>query len=214
MSRPQPRRSTCLSHSHFPSDAVPRVPAHPPPTLHPLSSDGVTAARENDSFTFHASSCSEAELPGDVRATHSQGLSTQQAVESAKCTLMCHGKQSLTAAHPTSHSNTRTREFYSPHNEPPLPNITFERSRQTGTQQEYVCSHGEYGKVRAGDGQGQGARTSSSTADLSSHSVLMEIVQMRDELKRFHDLKLHHKQLEAQLVAKIKQDDSETIAKV
>ena len=195
MSRPQPRRSAYLSHSHFPSDAVPRVPAHSPPTLHPLSSDRVAAVtRENDSFTFHTSSCSEAELESR-NATHLQGEHSAQQTLMESSTLMALGQ------------NQPAPQFYRPHN-PLSPHTPFERPKAS-TRQEYVGCHGATGTLP--EGQGQGAWT---VVDLTSRSVQMEIVQMRDELKRFHDLKLHHKQLEAQLTARLRQGGSEAVAQV
>ena len=55
---------------------------------------------------------------------------------------------------------------------------------------------------------------SGAAEDLSSPSVQMEIVRMRDELKQFHDLKLHHKHLEARLTARIREDGGEAVTEV
>ena len=204
LSRPQPRRSAFLSHSHFPSDAVPRVPSHPPPTVHPLSGDGATAARETDSFTFHASSCSEAEL-GDKSTVQLQvhgECSGHQATES----LISMAQRQDTAPMAVADGQVfhKNQELYQPHHHS-LPPI-FERP-QAGTK-EYADCHAVSEIVP--DGQGQGRRT----VDLTSRSVQMEIIQMRDELKRFHELKLRHKQLEAQLTARMRQGGSETVAEV
>lgn len=61
--------------------------------------------------------------------------------------------------------------------------------------------------------EGQGP-VSGVAVDLSSPNTQMEIVQMRDELKRFHDLKLHHKELEAKLIMRKGQDGTEAVAEV
>ena len=195
LSRPQPRRCTYLSHSHVPSDAVPRVPVHAPPTLHPLSSDGgVTTTRENDSFMFHASSCSEAELR-DRSAARLQGehSTSQQAEESSTLTTLG--------------QNQRGAQLHRSH-DPLPPHSHFERPN-TVTQEQYVGCHGATATMCEGY-----HKEESGTVALTSPSVQTEIVQMRDELKRFHDLKLHHNQLEAQLTARMRQGGNEQVAQV
>ena len=191
LSRPQPRRSAFLiSHSHFPSDAVPRVPTHPPPTAHPLPGDGATAVRENDSFTFHASSCSETSLA----QLHVQGeFSGHQTVESLTSVAW---RQDTARV-----DDHKSQKLSQPHDHPPPPLV---ERLQAGTN-EYAECHDASWTLPGGQGQEQ-----RKTADLTNHSVQMEIIQMRDELKRFHDLKLHHKQLEAQLTARMRQGASET----
>lgn len=204
MSRPQPRRSAFLSHSHFPSDAVPRVPSHPPPTIHPLSRDGAIAARETDSFTFHASSCSEADL-GDKSTVQLQAqgeCSGYQAME--LLTSVARRQDTAPTAVGDGQLFHKNQEVYQPHDHSFLP--VFERP-QAGTKEYTDC---QAASESLPGGQGQGART----IDLTSCSVQMEIIQMRDELKRFHELKLHHKQLEAQLTARMRQGGSETVAEV
>jgi hypothetical protein len=201
LSRPQPRRSTLLSHSHFPSDAVPRVPAHPPPSTHPLPGDRATAARENDSFMFHASSCSETEL-GDRSTARQQAqgeCSGHQTMESL--TSMAQRQDVAVTDDQIVHGN---QKLHTPHNYPfPLVPGSFREGPNAGTKEHDGC------RATSGippGGKGPGGRT----VDLTSHSVQMEIVQMRDELKRFHDLKLHHRQLAAQLTARMSQGGSET----
>ena len=191
LSRPQPRRSAFLSHSHFPSDAIPRVPSHPPPIVHPLPGDGATAVRENDSFTFHASSCSETSLA----QLHMQGESSgHQTVE-----LLTSVAQRQDAARVDDH---KSQKLSQPHDHPPPPVV---ERLQAGTQEYAECHDIDASGTLPGV-RGQERKT----VDLTNHSVQMEIIQMRDELKRFHDLKLHHKQLEAQLTARMRQGASET----
>ena len=198
LTRPQPRRSAYLSHSHFQSDAVPRVPAHSPPTLHPLSVDEEAAVRENGSFMFHASSFSETEFGDKSTAQLQVEHSDQRTVEPSTSLVACRqNPESATFADNRIHKN---QEFYRPHDHPLPPSSSAIKRPQADTQ-ECVGSHG---------GQAQAPRA----VDLASHSVQMEVIQMRDELRRFHDLKLHHKQLEAQLTARMRQGDNETVAEV
>ena len=198
MSRPQPRRSTLLSHSHFPSDAVPRVPAHPPPSTLPLPGDRATAERENDSFMFHTSSCSEAELlrDGSTAQLQAQGeCSGHQIVTSV-------AQRHNTATIPVADGQIIHRN-QEPHDYPfPLPGSFFEGPNADTKEHAGCCS------ASAG---GQGPNQERKAIDLTSHSIQMEIIQMRDELKRFHDLKLHRRELEAQLAARMSQGGSETM---
>ena len=150
---------------------------------------------------FHASSCSETEL-GDKSTAQLQvrgECSGQQTMESS--TSMAQRQDTapvaLAGGQILIHKN---QELHRPHDHP-LPPV-FERPQASAM--EYTDCHAASGILT--DGRGQEGRT----VDLSSRSVQMEIVQMRDELKRFHDLKLHHKQLEAQLSARIRQGGSET----
>ena len=55
---------------------------------------------------------------------------------------------------------------------------------------------------------------STRSVDLITPQFKTEIIQMRDELKRFHDMKLHHKQLETQLATAKSQGDEERMAEV
>ena len=82
---------------------------------------------------------------------------------------------------------------------------SFFEGPNTGTR-ERTDLHATSDVTPGGQGQSQEGRT----VYLNSRSVQMEIIQMRDELKGFHDLKLHHRELEAQLVARISQGGSET----
>ena len=200
LSRPQPRRSTVLIHSHFPSDAVPRVPTHPPPSTLPLPGDKATAARESDSFMFHASSCSEAELLRD--------RSTAQLQAQGECsghqivTSMAQRHNTAAVAVADGQIFHRNQELYS--DLFPLPGSFYEGAN-TGTK-ERTDLHAASAILPSGQGLSQEGRT----VDLTSRSVQMEIIQMRDELKQFHDLKLHHRELEAQLAARMSQGGSET----
>ena len=199
MSRPQPRRSTLLSHSHFPSDAVPRVPAHPPPSTLPLPEDRATAARENDSFIFHASLCSEAEL-GDRSIAQLQAQGECSGHQTITSVAQRHSDAAIAIA--DSQIIHRNRELHQPHDCPfPLSGSFFE-----GPNTEHTDLHATSGVTPDGQGQSQEGRT----VYLNSCSVQMEIIQMRDEFKRFHDLKLHHRELEAQLAARMSQGGSET----
>ena len=200
LSRPQPRRSTLLSHSHFPSDAVPRVPAHPPPSTLPLPGDRATAARENDSFMFHASSCSEAELLGDRSITQLQAQGECSDHQTITSVAQRHNTAAIAAG--DGQIIHRSQELHQPHDYPfPLPGSFFEGPNADTKEHAGCCS---------ASARGQGPSQERKTIDLTSHSIQMEIIQMRDELKRFHDLKLHHRELEAQLVARMSQGGSET----
>ena len=202
LSRPQPRRSTLLSHSPFPSDAVPRVPAHPPPSTLPLPGDRATAARENDSFMFHALSCSEAEL-GDRSTAQLQAQGECSGHQTTTSVAQRHNPAAIAVG--DGQIIHRNHELHQPHDYPfPLSGSFFEEPN-TGTK-ERTDLHATSGVMPGGQGPNQEGRT----VYLNSRSVQMEIVQMRDELKRFHDLKLHHRELEAQLAARISQGGSKT----
>ena len=202
LSRPQPRRSTYLSHSPYPNDAIPRVPSHPPPTLHPLLSDTVDAAKKNDTFTSHSASCiAETELVNSTKREHSQNT-----IESSVSVTMQPMLNLSSVIDRQDQDQIRDRgqhgtNFHQSIPFPPMP--SFDRHKDTlecsSTLPHMSCS---------------AEPKPSQEADLSNPSVQMEIVQMRDELKRFHDLKVHHKQLEAQLTARAGQGDSGPISEV
>lgn len=90
---------------------------------------------------------------------------------------------------------------------PPQPSLTL---TSTFEGPRSVC-HDQTKPSPVPEGQGL---VSGVAVDLSSPNTQMEIVQMRDELKRFHDLKLHHKKLERQLIMRMGQDDTEAVAEV
>lgn len=209
-SRPQPRKAAYLSHSPFPSDIVPRVPSHPPPTPHP---DAATAARTNDTFLFHLSSCSETEIKSrssPAQKEHNNNI----ALESASPGTLQHEPNVISASvyeKDGGQLNPRHRSsLITPRNTSlkrcQRDTLTLQaEARREASRVQYkssampctVSKEGVTGEV-----------------DLSNPSVQMEIVQMRDELKRFHDLKVHRKQLEAELAARLEHKDGETVTEV
>ena len=89
---------------------------------------------------------------------------------------------------PTQHCNNscyRNQELHQPHDYPfPLSGLSlFSEGPNTGIK-EHADLHAASGIMPGGQGPSQEGRT----VDLTSRSVQMEIIQMRDELKRFHDL--------------------------
>ena len=151
---------------------------------------------------FQASSCSEAELLGDRSATQLQAQGE------------CSGHQTITSVAQRHNAAVtddqiiyQNQEFHQPHDYPfPLSGSFFD-GPNTGTKEHADLHTASHCGVMPG---GQGLSQEERTVDLTSHSVQMEIIQMRDELKRFHDLKLHHRELEAQLTARMSQGGSET----
>ena len=146
---------------------------------------------------FHASSCSEAEFGDRSIAQVQIEHSDQQTVEPSTSLVACR-QNPVSATVADGDRIHKNQELYRPHIHPLPPPSTAIKRPQAPTQEYYVGSHDASGTV----------------PDLTSHSVQMEIVQMRDELKKFHDLKLHHKQLEAQLTARMRQQGNETVAEV
>jgi hypothetical protein len=154
---------------------------------------------------FHASSCSETEL-GDKHMAQQQAqgeCSGHQTMESS--TSVAQRQDAAAIAVTDGQIIHKNQELHTAHDYPfPLVPGSFSEGPNAGIKEHAGC-HAASGILPGG--QSPLGRT----VDLTSHSVQIEIVQMRNELKRFHDLKLHHRQLEAQLTAaRMSQEGSET----
>ena len=199
MSRPQPRRSTCSGHSHFPvdNDVIPRVPVHPPPTSPTVLAAATCTMRGDDLPPFHESPCHYTEL---------------KEVEFRSTALPQCDPRSFQDKN-VDRSSRSTGQFT-----PSLPTLLSQRGSVEKMQIASSVERAQSAKLdgvgysHSSDGTVEGLRTG--TVDLTSPKLKMEIVRMRDELKWFHDLKLRHKQLEAQLVAVQGQGDSERATEV
>lgn len=153
----------------------------------------------NNSIVFHTSSCSEAE----PTAANGKATGLHLSVSEQCDPIMSSQRLSGCPLDPKIHKSLT-----------PLPPSTAFEGEQADTQQDRDCHDtGLYGRTTTRSSVPP-AEQGSGTVDLSNPSIQMEIVQMRDELKRFHELKMHRKRLEARLTAGLRQGSSEAVTEV
>lgn len=202
-SRPRPRRPTGLQVGPV-DDVIPRVPVHPPPTSPAvLSAATLYRMRGKDLLPFPGSPDQETELKDDsgkaaVQSRPAKLPPSQQQSDLPRTLVarsqshdedVCRSTREMTQFVPTASSQGRFVE-----SQTDIPEHYQDTAHSTGT----VTKPGQ----------------STRSVDLITPKFKTEIIQMRDELKRFHDMKLHHKQLETQLAAAKSQSGEERMAEV